>query len=62
MFSFYVIWCVTDNDRNMKTALRPNFWTFVNETEEVQAELIEIEIEAGIDVPNYLLVPASLLN
>lgn len=41
----------------MKTALRPNFWTFVNETEEVQAELIEIEIEAGIDVPNYLLVP-----
>jgi hypothetical protein len=29
----------------------------VNETEEVQAELIEIEIEAGIDVPNYLLVP-----
>jgi hypothetical protein len=35
-------------------ALRLQLPTFINETEE---ESIEIEIEAGIDVPNYLLVP-----
>ncbi|EFX66512.1 hypothetical protein DAPPUDRAFT_332128 [Daphnia pulex] len=39
----------------MIAALRLQLPTFVNET--VQAELIEIEIEAGTDVPNYLLVP-----
>ena len=38
----------------MIAALRLQLPTFVNETEE---ESIEIEIEAGIDVPNYLLVP-----
>ena len=38
----------------MIAALMLQLPTFVNETEE---ESIEIEIEAGIDVPNYLLVP-----
>jgi hypothetical protein len=41
----------------MIAALRVKLPTFVNEMEEVQEELIEIEIDAGIDVPNYLLVP-----
>ncbi|KZS00971.1 Uncharacterized protein APZ42_002521, partial [Daphnia magna] len=51
--------CVTDNARNMIAALRVKLPTFVDETEKAQEEeeLIGIEIEAGIDVPNYLLVP-----
>ena len=51
-----MIQCVTDNARNMIAALRVKFPTFVNGTEEVQEEFIEIETDAGIDVPNYLLV------
>ncbi|KZS07307.1 Uncharacterized protein APZ42_028993 [Daphnia magna] len=49
-----VIRCVTENARNMVAALRLQLPTFVNETED---ELVEIEIEAGINVPNYLLIP-----
>ncbi len=44
----------------MVAALKLQLPSFVNANEAVEREeTVEIEIDAGIDVPNYLLVPES---
>ena len=55
-----VIRCVTDNVRKMVAAMKLQLPSFVNVNEEKESEeSIEIEIDAGIELPSYLLIPES---
>ncbi|KZS07309.1 Uncharacterized protein APZ42_028994 [Daphnia magna] len=53
-----VVRTVTDNASNMTKAFRLQLSNFI--LEEKEDEFIEMELEAGLEVPNYVLIPEYL--